>query len=89
MWDLVNEAFSPAALDEAVHFLFEAVVERERVDDGGLAAGAGGGLAEEDQVGGMCGRDGIFVVPADEMAWRAPAFFLFYYQIRCFEYRSA
>ena len=72
--DLVNETFGPAALDEVRHFFLEAVVEGERVDDGGLAAGARRGLAEEDQVGGMRGRDGIFVVPADEMAWRAPAF---------------
>ena len=72
--DLVDEAFGPAALDEARHFFLEAVVEGERVDDGGLAAGARRGLAEEDQVGGMRGRDGVFVVPADEVAWRAPAF---------------
>ena len=46
--DLVHEAFGPAALDEAGHVFLEAVVEGERVDDGGLAAGAGGSLAEED-----------------------------------------
>ena len=73
--DLVDEAFGPAAFDEARNFFLEAVVEGERVDDGGLAAGARRGLAEEDQVGGVRGRDGVFVVLADEMAWRAPAFF--------------
>ena len=53
--DLVDETFGPAAFDEARHFFLEAVVEGERVDDGGLAAGARRGLAEEDQVGGMRG----------------------------------
>ena len=74
VWDLVNETFGPAALHEARDFFLEAVVEGERVDDGGLAAGARRCLAEEDQISGMRGRDGILVVPADEMAWRAPAF---------------
>ena len=46
--DLVHEPFGPAALDEARDFLLEPVVQRERVDDRGLAAGAGGRLAEED-----------------------------------------
>ena len=75
MRDLINEAFSPAPLDEAGNLFLEAVVEGERVDDGGLAAGARGRLAKEDQVGGMRGRDGVFVVPADEMAWWAPALY--------------
>lgn len=72
--DLINETFGPAALDEAGDFLLEAVVEGECVDDGGLAARARGCLAEEDQVGGMRWRDGVFVVPADEVARWAPAF---------------
>ena len=78
VWDLINETFGPAALHKARDFFLEAVVEGERVDDGGLAAGARGCLAEEDQVSWMRGRDRILVVPADEMAWRAPAFSIRY-----------
>ena len=40
MGDLVNETFGPAALHEAWDFFLKAVVEGERIDDGGLAAGA-------------------------------------------------
>lgn len=72
MRDLIHETFGPAALDEAGDFPLEAVVEGECVDDGGFAARARGCLAEEDQVGWMRWRDGVFIVPADEVAWWAP-----------------
>ena len=72
--DLIDETFGPATLDKAGGFLLEAVVEGECVDDGGLAARARGCLAEEDQVGGVRWRDSVFVVPANEMAWWAPAY---------------
>ena len=73
MRDLINETFGSATLDEVWDFLLEAVIEGEGVDDGGLAARARGCLAEQNQVGGMCWGDGIFVVPANEMARWAPA----------------
>ena len=74
MRDLINETFGPATLDKARDLLLEAVVESKCVDDRGLAASARGRLAEENQVGGVRGGDGVFIVPADEMARWAPAF---------------
>lgn len=72
--DLINKTFGPAVLDKAGDFLLQAVVEGKCVDNGGLATSARGRLAEEDQVGRMRWGDGVFIVPADEMAWWAPAF---------------
>lgn len=69
----INKTFGSAPLDEVRNFLLEAIVEGERVDDGSLAAGRRRSLAEEDDVGGEGRRDGVFIVPADKVAWWAPS----------------